>query len=93
LYYNYGVTSESAGAPGRARRAYRKALLADPGHESSFRRIATLMYTTRDFDSLLVVLDEWIQAHPDDSVGPLLRREVDSLKNLAGAPGGVPETP
>jgi hypothetical protein len=93
LYYNYGLTSESAGATDRARRAYRRALLADPGHEPSFRRIATLMYSSREFDSLLVVLDAWILSHPDDSMGPLLRAEVEGLMKQPASPAGAPEAP
>jgi hypothetical protein len=93
LYYSFGLTSESVGAGGRAQRAYRRALEANPDHEAAFRRVASQMYAEKALDSLLIVLDAWILHHPGDSMGPLLRTEVVDLMNQPDTSPGPTKSP
>jgi hypothetical protein len=58
---------------------YRNALAIDPRHDQAFRRVAALLYEAGDYVSLLPLIDGWIDANPGDSVGPILRGEVEKL--------------
>jgi tetratricopeptide (TPR) repeat protein len=88
LYFNYGVAAELRGEATEALPAYRAALALDGRHAQAFRRLASGLYDRGSFDSLLVVIDQWITANPDDTTGPLLKADVLSLLRSRGAVPG-----
>jgi hypothetical protein len=93
LCYNFGLAAELRGDSGWAPPAYRRALTLDSGNEAAFRRLAAGLYDRQSLDSLLALIDNWIQANPIDTVGPLLRRDVLLLmqrRSDPGAGGGQP---
>lgn len=79
LHYNYGLSAELSGEKESAMVGYRNALAIDPRHDQAFRRVAALLYEAGDYESLLPLIDGWIDANPGDSVGPILRGEVEML--------------
>ena len=81
LYYNYGLAAELRGLAVGARPAYRQALALDARHVQAFRRLASGLYDSGAFDSLLGLIDAWIAANPEDTTGPLLRADIVSLLN------------
>ena len=81
LYYNYALAADLASDLERATAAYREALHWLPGHTQAFQRCAAHLYTRSEWDSLLVLIDEWIAANPDDTVGPAMRNEVLAFKS------------
>ncbi len=92
LHYNYALSAELSGHKEFALSGYQNALASNPGHGQAFRRVAALLYEARDYSSLLPIIDGWIAANPNDSVGPILRREVEVLmalpKDSNRTPGG-----
>jgi hypothetical protein len=83
LYYNYGVAAELSEQDMSAAAAYKEALSWSPQHVQSFQRCAALHFKFQLWDTLLGVIDRWIEANPDDTTGPLMRQEALSFREQA----------
>ena len=90
LYYQFGLASELAGDRARAGAAYGQALLAQPTHAAAFQRCAALQFDLGAWDSLLALVDRWIAANPEDTLGPRLRAEVLQYRDRSAGPGEAP---
>jgi tetratricopeptide (TPR) repeat protein len=90
LYHQYGLAAELAGDTDRAEAAYEQALTRLPSHVSAFRRCAGLEFERRQWDSLLALVDRWVAANPDDTVGPKLRAEVILYRDQSTPPVEAP---
>jgi len=93
LYYNYAVAAEVSGDPDRALPAYLHALGLRPTYADAFRRAAACLYERHRYDTLLDLIDLWIGANPTDTLGPILRAEVQHLQSQTGAAPGEQEGP
>jgi hypothetical protein len=83
LYYNFGVASELSEQEIAAAAAYKEALSWSPQHVQSFQRCAALHFKFQLWDTLLGVIDRWIEANPQDTLGPLMRREALTFREQA----------
>jgi tetratricopeptide (TPR) repeat protein len=90
LYFHFGLASELSGDSDRALDAYKQALGVQPQYRDAFERCAGLQFERREWDSLLAVIDRWIEANPTDSMGPLLRAEVVSYQSGSKPPEETP---
>jgi hypothetical protein len=82
LHYNYALSAEISGHKDVATAGYSRALATNPAHGQAFRRVAALLYEARNYQTLLPLIDQWIEQNPVDSIGPILKREVEMLMAL-----------
>jgi tetratricopeptide (TPR) repeat protein len=90
LLYNYGMGAEASGRRDDAVKAYVDALGYDSSDARSFRRLAARLYADRSYDTLLAVIERWVDANPGDTVGPKLKNEIVALIEDARRAQGAP---
>lgn len=76
LYYSFGVAAEIRDFPDLARNAYEAALERDSKNVESFKRLVSMLYSNKEYDTLLVLVNQWMQANPTDTVAPLMQKEL-----------------